>query len=286
MAKAKKKIFVLIDGHAVMHKGYHAIPFLSTSKGEPTNAIFGFTSILLNAIKDIKPDCLAVTFDLPKPTFRHAEYEEYKAHRKPSPDDLTMQIPRVKQLVKTFNIPIYEQEGYEADDLIGTLALKITKENPDMEVVIVTGDLDILQLVTDNIKVYTMKRGLSEAIIYGLKEVKARYGLTPDQMVDYRGLKGDPSDNIPGVTGIGEKTASDLIQKFGSLDKLYEKISNFQFPISKRDKAKIKLPLSEKLIQKLLENKDMAFFSKKLSTIIKDVEIDFKLEDAEWRKKM
>src|SRR3989338_6615542 len=148
MAKAKKKIFVLIDGHAVMHKGYHAIPFLSTSKGEPTNAIFGFTSILLNAIKDIKPDCIAVTFDLPKPTFRHMQYDKYKAHRKPSPDDLTLQIPKVKEVVKALNIPIYEKEGFEADDLIGTLAKKIEREQGDFEVIIVTGDLDTLQLVT------------------------------------------------------------------------------------------------------------------------------------------
>ena len=272
MAKAKKKIFVLIDGHAVMHKGYHAIPFLSTSKGEPTNAIFGFTSILLNAIKDIKPDCLAVTFDLPKPTFRHAEYEEYKAHRKPSPDDLTMQIPRVKQLVKTFNIPIYEQEGYEADDLIGTLALKITKENPDMEVVIVTGDLDILQLVTDNIKVYTMKRGLSEAIIYGLKEVKARYGLTPDQMVDYRGLKGDPSDNIPGVTGIGEKTASDLIQKFGSLDKLYEAVE-----------AGKSEGIKPKTFELLKDQREQAYLSQRLSRIITDIPVEVDITECRLR---
>src|SRR3989338_10479394 len=211
MANRKNKVFMLVDGHALMHKGFHAIPFLSTSKGEPTNAVFGFTTILLNAIKDIRPDCLAVTFDLPKPTFRHAEYVEYKAHRRPAPDDLTLQIPKVKEVVRAFNIPIYEQEGYEADDLIGTLATKIYTENPDMEVIIVTGDLDTLQLVTDRIKVYTMRKGLSDAFVYGPKEVEGRFGLSPSQMVDYRALKGDPSDNIPGVTGIGEKTASDLI---------------------------------------------------------------------------
>jgi len=129
MSKSKnRKIFMLIDGHALMHKGFHAIPYLSTSKGEPTNAVFGFTAILLNAIKEVQPDCIAATFDLPKPTFRHTQYAEYKAHRKPAPDDLTMQIPKVKEVTRAFNIPIYEQAGYEADDLIGTLSTKIAKD--------------------------------------------------------------------------------------------------------------------------------------------------------------
>lgn len=254
---------MLVDGHAVMHKGYHAIPFLSTSKGEPTNAVFGFTTILLNAVKDIKPDCLAVAFDLPKPTFRHSEYAEYKAHRKPAPDDLTLQIPKVKEVVRAFNIPIYERAGFEADDLIGTLANKIVKENSDMEVIIVTGDLDTLQLVTENIKVYTMKKGLSDSFIYGPKEVEDRYGLRPDQMVDYRGLKGDPSDNIPGVKGIGEKTAADLIKKFGSLADLYKAIE--------ADKATDVRP---KVLELLKDQKEQAYLSQKLSRIITDIPVE------------
>lgn len=263
MARKTKKIFMLVDGHAVMHKGYHAIPFLSTSKGEPTNAVFGFTTILLNAIKDIQPDCIACAFDLPKPTFRHTEYAEYKAHRKPAPDDLTLQIPKVKEVIRAFNIPIYEQAGFEADDLIGTLAAKIVKENPDMEVIIVTGDLDTLQLVTDRVKIYTMKKGLTDSFVYGPNEVEERYGLKPDQMVDYRGLKGDPSDNIPGVRGIGEKTAAELIKKFKSLDGLYKAVES--------GKAADVRP---KVLELLKDQKDQAYLSQKLSRIITDIPVE------------
>lgn len=263
MAKQNRKVFMLVDGHALMHKGYHAIPFLSTSKGEPTNAVFGFTTILLNAIKDIQPDCIAVAFDLPKPTFRHGEYADYKAHRKPAPDDLTLQIPKVKEVVRAFNMPIYEQAGFEADDLIGTLANKIVKENKDFEVIIVTGDLDTLQLVTDRVKIYTMKKGLSDAFVYGPKEVEDRYGLRPDQMVDYRGLKGDPSDNIPGVRGIGEKTAADLIQKFGSLDALYKALESGRAG-----------EVRPKVLELLKDQKQEAYMSQRLSKIITDIPVD------------
>jgi len=267
--RSGKKIFMLVDGHALMHKGYHAIPFLSTSKGEPTNAIFGFTSILLNAIKEVKPDCIAVTFDLPKPTFRHVQYEKYKAHRKPAPDDLTLQIPKVKEVVRALNIPIYEQAGYEADDLIGTLAKKIEKENGGMEVIIVTGDLDTLQLVTDRVKVYTMKKGLTDSFVYGPKEVEERYGLRPDQMVDYRALKGDPSDNIPGVIGIGEKTAASLIAKYGSLDELYK-------AVEKDETDGIK----PKVLELLKSQKDQAYMSQNLSRIITDIDLNVDLVEC------
>lgn len=271
MAK-KKKTFMLVDGHALMHKGFHAIPFLSTSKGEPTNAIFGFTTILLNAIKEIKPYCIAVAFDLPKPTFRHKEYEEYKAHRKPAPDDLTMQIPRVKEVVHTLNIPIYEQEGYEADDLIGTLAKKIENEQEDMDVVIVTGDLDTLQLVTKRVKVYTMKKGLTDSVLYGPKEVEDRYGLKPVQLLDYRALKGDPSDNIPGIKGIGDKTATDLLQKFKTLDDIYKSVEK-----GKTDGIK------PKALELLKDQEEQAYLSRKLSKIITDIDIDVDVEDCRLR---
>src|SRR3989338_7711908 len=152
--RENKRIFMLVDAHALIHKGFHAIPYLSTSRGEPTNGVFGFASILLTAIKDLEPECLAVAFDLPKPTFRHQEFKEYKIHRKPIPSELALQIPKVRELVGALNIPVYEKEGYEADDLIGTLAKKLEKEQPDLEVVIVTGDRDMLQLVSESVKVY------------------------------------------------------------------------------------------------------------------------------------
>jgi DNA polymerase-1 len=240
-------------------------------------------------IKDLKPDYIASTFDLAAPTFRHEEFAEYKAHREKAPDELHAQVPLIKEVLMAFGIPIYEKPGFEADDLIGTLAER-SKKNPPaggLQTIIMTGDLDTLQLVEGKkVVVFTLKKGVTDTVIYDEDEVFKRYGLKPEQLNDFRGLKGDPSDNIPGVPGVGEKTAAALIQNFGSLENLYEKISNFKFQISKKDKEKIQPPLSEKLIQKLLENKDMAFFSKKLSTIIIDVELDFELDKADWFKNL
>ncbi len=274
---------VLIDGHALVHRAFHALPpTMASAKGVLTNAVFGFTSVLIKMIKDLKPEYIVATFDLPGPTFRHEEFAEYKVHRQKAPDELHAQLPLVKEVLTAFGIPIFTKPGFEADDVIGALAEK-AKKNKDLQVVIMTGDLDTLQLVDENkVVVFTLKKGVTDTVIYDEKEVFNRYGLKPSQVVDFKGLKGDPSDNIPGVPGIGEKTASVLIQNFQSIENLYKAISNFQLPISKKDKTKIKPPLSEKLIQKLQENKEMAFFSKKLATIIKDIDIDFQLDKAEW----
>ncbi len=234
---------MLIDGNAWIHRGFHAIPVLNTKSGEQTNAVYGFTSILLKAIKDLKPTHIACTFDLAGPTFRHEKYKEYKATRVKADQALYDQIPRVKEVVRALNIPIFEKQGFEADDCLGTLAVYIHKANPEAEVLIATGDLDTLQLVNHVIKVYTLRKGITDAAVYDAKAVRHRYGLNPDQMVDYRALKGDPSDNIPGVKGIGEKGAIELIKYFRSIDELYKElhqaakkqgaefpISNFQFP--------------------------------------------------------
>ncbi len=274
------KKLVLIDGHALVHRAFHALPqTLASPTGVLTNAVYGFTSVLIKAIKDIRPDYIVATFDLAGPTFRHEEFAEYKAHREKAPDGLHEQVPVVKEVLRAFGIPIFEKEGFEADDLIGSIAEKTRKEK-DLQTIIATGDLDTLQLVEDDkVVVLTLRKGVTDTVLYDEKEVKNRYGLEPDQLVDFKGLKGDPSDNIPGVPGIGEKTASVLIQKFGDLDNLYKQIE-------KTAGKKTKDALSEKLVQKLTENKDIAFFSKKLSTIIKNVDIDFRLEDADWRKKM
>ncbi len=274
------KKLILIDGHALVHRAFHALPpTLSSPTGVLTNAVYGFTAVLIKAIKDIKPDYMVATFDLAGPTFRHEEFADYKAHREKAPDELHEQVPLVKEVLKAFGIPIFEKAGFEADDVIGSVCEK-TRKIKDLQTIIATGDMDTLQLVQDDkVVVLTLRKGVTDTVTYNEEEVKKRYGLKPEQMVDYKGLKGDPSDNIPGVPGVGEKTASALIQTFGTLENLYERIS-------KKDKAKIKPPLSEKLVQRLMENKDLALFSKKLSTIIKDVNIDFKIEDAEWRKKM
>ncbi|HEY4474454.1 MAG TPA: DNA polymerase I [Candidatus Paceibacterota bacterium] len=278
------KKLILIDGHALVHRAFHALPqTLSSPTGVLTNAVYGFTAVLIKAIKDIKPDYIVATFDLAGPTFRHEEFADYKAHREKAPDGLHEQVPRVKEVLTAFGIPIFEKAGFEADDVIGSVCEK-TRKIDGLQTIIATGDLDTLQLVQDDkVVVLTLRKGVTDTVLYDEDEIRKRYNLEPEQLVDYKGLKGDPSDNIPGVPGIGEKTASELIKKFESLDNLYQFIENQN---KKNKTVKFEKPLTDKLTQKLLENKDMAFFSKKLSTIIKDVEIDFKLEDAEWRKTM
>src|SRR3989344_5040167 len=268
------KKLVLIDGHALVHRAFHALPpNMVSAKGVLTNAVFGFTSLLIKMIKDLKPDYIVATFDLAGPTIRHEEFAEYKVHRQKAPDELHAQVPLVKDVLTAFGIPIFTKPNYEADDVIGAIAEK-AKKNKDLQVIIMTGDLDTLQLVDDDkVVVFTLRKGVTDTVLYDEKEVFKRYGLKPGQVVDFKGLKGDPSDNIPGVPGIGEKTASILIQKFGSLEKLYEAVEK------KGKKSKV---LSEKMLEKLKENKEMAFFSKKLATIIKDLDLDFDIKQAQW----
>src|SRR3989344_4292757 len=218
--------FVIIDGNALVHRAWHALPpTMRTKKGEIINAVYGFTLILLGVIKNLKPDYLAVTFDLAGPTFRHEKYKDYKATRVKQADELYAQFPRIKEIVRAFAIPIYEKAGFEADDVIATLV-----KNPEVEKIksiIVTGDLDTLQLVDKNTEVYTLHQGLADTITYDVEQVKKRFaGLTPEQMVDFKALRGDPSDNIPGVKGIGEKGAIELIKQFGSLKNLYQNLAS------------------------------------------------------------
>jgi DNA polymerase I len=268
-----KPRYMLVDGNALIHRGYHAMPNLSTKTGEPTGAVYGFSLILLRAIADIKPTHIAVTFDLAAPTFRHIQYAEYKAQRVKADQELYDQIPRVKEAVRALNIPIFEKEGYEADDLLGTLATDICKRcKKECEVFIVTGDLDTLQLVDDCVKVYTLKQGLTETMVYDAAAVENRYGLKPDQMLDYRALKGDPSDNIPGVKGIGEKTAIELIKKYGTLEKLYQAVKGKKTPEDIRPR-----------VLELLKNDEAgAQQSYDLSTIKCDVPVEIYLPKYEF----
>lgn len=260
MGNSTKKL-VLIDGNAIMHRAYHALPPLSTKKGELVNAVYGFASTMLSVIENLKPDYIAASFDLAGPTFRHEEYKDYKATRTKAPDEFYRQIPRVKEFVKDFNIPIFEKEGYEADDIIGTLT-KQAEKIEEVEVVIVTGDLDTLQLVSRKTSVYTMRKGLSDSVIYDEEKVRERYNLDPIQIIDYKGLRGDPSDNIPGVKGIGEKTATELLVKYGTVEKIYQSLSE------------IKSSIKEKLERDRLK----AFMSKKLATISTNVPVKLELE--------
>lgn len=270
MNKANKKLFIIIDASAVFHRAYHALPRFTTKRGELVNAVYGSALILLKVLKEFKPAFMVAAFDVKGPTFRDKKYKEYKATRKKAPDELYAQIPRIKELFGVFNIPIYEKQGFEADDVIGTVVEKLKKEK-DIEALIVSGDLDTLQLVADDVRVYTMRKGMKDTIIYDKKAVKERFGITPYQVVDYKGLRGDSSDNIPGVPGVGEKTASNLIKNFGSIEKLYEEI--------KKGEQK---GISEKMRQNLLENKKQAEFSKMLATIRMDVPFNFDLKDAAW----
>lgn len=263
------KKFVLIDSHGIIHRAYHALPPLTTSAGEPIHAAFGFTTMLMRILKELKPDYIAAAFDLPGPTFRHTAYARYKAQRPKAPSDLTSQFAKVREVVAAFGIPIFEHQGYEADDIIGTIAKKLEGEK-DVEVIIVTGDMDALQLVRPRLKVYTMRKGISDTVIYGVKEVAARYGFAPEKLVDFKGLRGDPSDNIPGVKGVGEKTAADLIAAFGSIDAVYR-------ALKKNDKR-----IGPALALRLREGEEDARFSRELATVRHDAPIAFRLADTAW----
>lgn len=244
---------VLVDGHALFHRAFHAMPPLTTSKGELVNAVFGFTSMLLRVLGDIKPDYAAVAFDTKAPTFRHTEYTAYKAHRISAPDEMHEQLPRVKEVVDALNIPIFVLEGYEADDIIGTLA----NQASGLEVYIVTGDRDALQLVNGNIKTYMPGKSLSDIVIYDGKKFEEKYGFSPKQLIDFKALVGDASDNIPGVAGIGEVSATKLIQEYGSVEEIYKNLDK----------------ISEKISGKLAADAENAALSKKLATIDTSVPI-------------
>jgi len=261
---------IIIDGNAIVHRAYHALPPLTTKDGRMVNAVYGFTSMLLRVWHDLHPTHIAVTFDMAGATFRHEQYKEYKATRVKADQELYDQIPLCHNLVAAFNIPIYEKKGYEADDVIGTIAKQVAK---DAEVIIVTGDKDSIQLVDKNISVYTLRKGMSDTVTYNPTKVKEVFGFEPHQMIDYKALAGDSSDNIPGIKGIGEKTAVELIQKFGSVDEIYKKIF-------KNEKA-MAAQLKPSVFQKLINDEKSARMSYELATIDTKVpSLDFKLADC------
>src|SRR4051794_17461891 len=219
---------MLLDGYGLVYRGYFALPPLTTSKGELVNGAFGFCSIVLRGFQDLKPDYVAVAFDLAGPTFRHEQYAEYKATRQRMPDDLRDQFPKVREVVKALRIPVYELEGYEADDVIATLVDQA--EGEGLDTTVVTGDLDMLQLVSERTSLMTTRMGVQNTVIYNLDKVNDRYGLKPEQMIDFKSLKGDSTDNIPGVPGVGEKTAAKLIGDWTTLDNLFEHVEEVTPP--------------------------------------------------------
>ncbi len=256
--------FLIIDGNSLTHRAFHALPPLATSDGTVTNAVYGFTNMLFKVLKMVNPDHLAVAFDKGKTTFRHESYADYKAKRLATPPELRAQFPIVKEILRRMRIPVLELDNYEADDIIGTLACAAEKNN--LETIILTGDRDVLQLVSPRIKVLLTQKGITETEEYDEGRVWDRYGVSPQRLVDIKGLMGDPSDNIPGVPGIGEKTAMKLIREYGSLEKVIEKAEE----------------LTPRWRNKIIEFKDQALLSKQLATIECNTPLEFDCNTFHW----
>lgn len=266
---------LLVDGNAIIHRAFHALPRFTAPDGRPTGAVYGFFSTLLSAIKQFESTHVALTFDVAGPTFRHKEYKDYKATRIKAPQELYDQIPMIQEILKTMNVPQFGVEGFEADDVIATIVakipnsksqnpnkLKIQKSNP--KTIILTGDLDALQLVSELVSVCALRRGIKDSIIYNEKTVKETFGFEPKYIIEYKALRGDPSDNIPGVPGIGAKTAGTLINQYHTIDNLYRHLDN--------------LPSKIKTI--LRSHKNELELGKRLVQLRDDVPINFSLDEA------
>ena len=265
-----------MDSHAIIHRAYHALPDFTSPTGEPTGALYGLSSMLLRIISDLEPDYLAACYDLPKPTIRHEAYADYKSTRTKTDDALVAQIISSRRVYDAFGIPVYEREGFEADDLLGTIS-HMLKDNDEVEVIIASGDMDTLQLIEEGrVRVYTLKKGLNDTILYDKEAVVARYGFPPELIPDWKGLRGDPSDNIKGVPGIGEKTGTDLIQAFGTMENLYA-------VLKKDEQQLLDKGIKPRIVNLLKEHEEVALFSKMLATIRLDAPIAFRIEDTAWR---
>lgn len=272
-----KKRIVLLDTHAIIHRAYHALfaAELTGPTGSPTGALYGLVAMLFKIITDLKPDYIASCYDLPKPTIRHEAYADYKGTRAKTDDALALQIGESRKVFEAFSIPMYEREGFEADDLLGTIAHEMKKEK-GVDVIIASGDMDTLQLVDDErVRVYTLKKGINDTILYDEKAVIERFGFPPVLIPDWKGLRGDPSDNIKGVPGIGEKTATELITGFGSIEKIYA-------TLKRGDAAFVKKGIKARMIGLLKEHEEDALFSKSLATIRLDAPIAFTLPEHAW----
>jgi DNA polymerase-1 len=277
MVKKTQKTLVLLDVHAILHRAYHALPEFESSKGEPTGALYGLGTFLIKLVKDLKPDYIIACYDLPGGTMRHEVYKDYKAGRKKIDDALIVQLERSKDVFKALNIPMYSSPGFEADDMLGTIVEKL-KDNKEINVVIASGDMDTMQLINDDkVTVYTLKKGIKDTIIYNEDAVKERFGFGPEHLTDYKGLRGDTSDNIIGIKGIGEKTAEELIVNFGSIEDIYKKLK-------KDEEAFLKAGIKKRIIQLLKDGEEEALFSKTLATIRRDAPIHFVVPEKVWRE--
>ncbi len=259
------KKLIIIDASAVIYKTFYALPPLINKKGTETGAIYGFLLLFFKVLKEIKPDFIVTVFDYPAPTFRHKKYKLYKAQRKKAPQPLYDQIKEIKEMLQKLQIKTFEKKGFEADDIIATIAHQCNKKN--IETIIVSGDLDLLQLVNKKTKTYILRKGIKDAILYDIAAVQKRYqGLKPEQLADFRALRGDASDNIPGVPGIGEKTAITLLQEHSCLENIL--------------KQKKELKLKEKLIK----GEKLAYLSQELAKIKNNVKINFEIQDCKQEK--
>ncbi|MFA5078375.1 MAG: 5'-3' exonuclease H3TH domain-containing protein, partial [Dehalococcoidia bacterium] len=255
----EKPLLILFDGNALVHRAFHALPPLSIMKtGEMVNAVQGFASTLLKLLKENKPDYWAIAFDRAAPTFRHEMFEDYKAQRPKTPPELVTQIERVHQLANAFNLPVFEMDGFEADDLIGTISTQAGDKGIDT--LIVTGDNDMLQVVRPGIRVMAPRRGFADTVVYDTPAVKEKYGLEPEQLISYKALVGDPSDNIPGVRGIGDKTAVKLLQQFTDLEGVYSHLDQVE---------------PERIRNLLRESHEAALQNEKLAAIVTEVPVTF-----------
>lgn len=264
------KRLIIIDSNALLHRAFHALPPLATKNGEQTGAVYGYLLILIKAINDLKANYVVACFDTKAPTFRHKMFADYKGNRPKTPDPIIDQIPKIKLILDKLQIPVFAKEGVEADDLIATICQIAPKQIPELEIFILSGDLDNLQLVNDKIKVYTLGKGIKDTVVYDEERVMSRLGVRPDQVIDFKALTGDKSDNVPGVAGIGQKTAAELINNFGSLKNIYTELAT--------DTAVLK----PKVKEALKNNKAMALLSLELVEMKKDVEIDFKIDSCKF----
>jgi DNA polymerase-1 len=278
--KETQKTLVIIDAHAIIHRAYHALPSFTNSEGLPTGALYGLSAMLIRIIEEFRPEYIVAAYDLPKPTFRHHAYDGYKATRVKTDDELKAQIERSRDIFAAFGVPCLDAEGFEADDVIGTLVAQ-NKNEKDLTIVIASGDMDTLQLVIGKkVKVFTLKKGVTDTALYDESAVQERYGFAPKQLVDFKGLRGDPSDNIIGVPGVGEKTATTIIQAFGSIEGLYEALQKGSVDMKK------KAGLSPRMVEILKEHKDDAFFSKTLATIRTDAPIHYEIPKDNHRQQL
>lgn len=263
-----KKVFMLIDGSAILHRAFHSMPAsFASSDGKPTGAIYGFSSMLLKLIQNIKPDYISVAFDRSAPTFRQEMYVEYHANRPEAPENLKVQFSSIRELLAEIGIPVYEIDGFEADDIIGTINSTINKEHDDIVVYVVTGDRDLLQLVDEDTHVIMPVKGISEVMLYTPERVEKKFGIRPDQIIDLKAFMGDSSDNYPGVPGVGPKTAMQLLQKYDHFEAVFENISKIEQE-------------NPKLAKKLADGADQAQLAKKLAALDCNVPIAFNIEDS------